>query len=193
MTPNSPYTAARSPTYALLGFLALGPAHGYDLHQRLTSELGQVWHTSQSQTYAILARLEAQGLIEGAAVHRSRLPARRQLELTPAGRAQFEAWLTTPTGASIRAIRVDFITRLYFAAHLRPALLRGMAAEMLDRAQADQHALQIRLAATADEQRFNRLALELRIRQLAAVIDWLTNCIDREGDFRAPARLLDMV
>ena len=36
---------------ALLGLLAIRPDHGYELHQRLSNDLGQVWHISLSQTY----------------------------------------------------------------------------------------------------------------------------------------------
>ena len=185
MPQDAAYTPSRSPEYALLGFLAMGPAHGYDLHQRLVNELGQVWHASQSQTYAILARLEAQGLVCSTVVQQARLPARRLLELTPAGRSHFEAWLATPTGASMRAIRVDFITRLYFAAQLHPERVADMVETEANAARAGLQALRTSLAATPADRRFNRLALELRIRQLAAVVDWLAGCTDIEGDHRA--------
>jgi DNA-binding PadR family transcriptional regulator len=187
MPQDAAYTPSRSPEYALLGFLAVEPAHGYDLHQRLIAELGQVWHTSQSQTYNILSRLEAQGLVRSTLVPQPRLPARRLLELTPAGQAQFEAWLAAPTGASIRAIRVDFITRLYFAARLHPAMVPDMVEEEANSARAGLRALQSSLAAVPAGQRVNRLALELRIRQLAAVIDWLATCTDSDtqGDSHA--------
>jgi hypothetical protein len=38
--------AALSPEYVLLGFLNQQPAHGYDLHERMEAELGQIWHIS---------------------------------------------------------------------------------------------------------------------------------------------------
>jgi DNA-binding PadR family transcriptional regulator len=185
MPQEAAYTPSRSPEYALLGLLAVEPAHGYDLHHRLIAELGQVWHTSQSQTYNILSRLEAQGLVRGTLVPQPRLPARRLLELTPAGRVQFEAWLAAPTGASIRAIRVDFITRLYFAARLHPELVPVMVGEEVKAARAGLHALSTDLDAASANQRFNRLALELRIRQLSAIIDWLINCAGTVGDLHA--------
>ncbi len=39
------------------------PGHGYNLHRKVVSNLGQVWHLSQSQAYAILKRLETRGEI----------------------------------------------------------------------------------------------------------------------------------
>jgi len=46
----------------LLGFLNQQPAHGYDLHERIEAELGQIWRIGLSQTYNILNRLETQGI-----------------------------------------------------------------------------------------------------------------------------------
>jgi DNA-binding PadR family transcriptional regulator len=58
-------TSGLSPEFALLGFLEQSPAHGYELHQRLMNDLGEIWHANLSQTYNILTRLENQGFIEG--------------------------------------------------------------------------------------------------------------------------------
>jgi len=104
MAKNIPYASALAPEYAFLGFLAQQPAHGYELHQRLVAELGQVWHISLSQTYNILSRLQAKGLVAGHVEPQAKLPPRRRLQLTAAGRERFETWLHAPTGSSVRAI-----------------------------------------------------------------------------------------
>ncbi len=106
--------AALSPEYVLLGLLNQQPAHGYDLHQRLIEELGQIWHISLSQTYNILKRLEAKGFIVGVVQVQAKAPPRRRFRLTPLGRRRFEEWLTTSAEPRARAIRVEFLTRLYF-------------------------------------------------------------------------------
>ena len=116
--------AALSPEYVLLGFLNQQPAHGYDLHERIEAELGQIWHISLSQTYNILNRLETQGYIAGVLQEQEKLPARKRFRLTAAGRRRFEDWLSTATESSTRAIRVEFITRLYFACAISPASAR---------------------------------------------------------------------
>ena len=72
---ESHHASALSPEYALLGLLAGSPAHGYELHQVFTTDLGQVWHLSLSQTYNILNRLEAQGFIDGSLQEQEKLPA----------------------------------------------------------------------------------------------------------------------
>ena len=167
------YTSALSPEYALLGFLALAPAHGYELHQRLMNELGQVWHVSLSQTYNILKRLEGQDDIRGTLLPQEKLPPRQHYHLTRRGRQRWEEWLNKPTGSSVRAIRVEFITRLYFA-----PLLGGEKPAQLIRAQIDETRAGLRRLETVrdqvpQEQTFNRLGLDLRLRQLQAVLDWL--------------------
>lgn len=176
MTARTTYSSALSPEYALLGFLAQEPAHGYDLHQRLVNELGQVWHASQSQVYNILNRLERQGFIAATVQEQERLPARRCFQLTPAGRQRFEQWLQATAGCSVRAIRVEFTTRLFFASLLDPALARQLIERQMADTQAGLGRLSRALAELPPDQRFNRLGLELRVRQIASILDWLAVC-----------------
>jgi DNA-binding PadR family transcriptional regulator len=173
MSKRSTYVSALSPEYAVLGFLAQQPAHGYDLHQRLLSELGQVWHIGQSQLYNLLKRLEAQGDIVAALQEQSRLPDRRVFHLTGQGRARFEKWMETPTGSSVRAIRVEFITRLYFARLQNPDLAARLILVQMDETRLGLERLRRKLENLPPEQLFNRLGLELRVRQLNSVLDWL--------------------
>lgn len=176
MDTKTRYIGSLSPEYALLGFLAEQPNHGYGLHQRLVNELGLVWHVSQSQVYSILKRLELGGDISGTVQEQDKLPSRWLYHLTPAGRARFEAWLDTPTGCSVRAIRVEFLTRLYFASRRG-----GSKADALINSQAEEIRKGLsRLTRLLDElpaeQVFNRLGLELRITQLSSILGWLERC-----------------
>ena len=187
MAKNSTYVSALSPEYALLGLLEQGPTHGYDLHRRLSQDLGQVWHISQSQLYNILKRLEAQGDITGEVQTHTRMPDRRILQLTEQGRLRFESWLATPTGCSVRALRVEFITRLYFAS----ARSRDQALGMIeDQTAVLRQGLERLHSAnniySADkmhpaEQIFNHLGLEFRIQQLRAALDWMQSCAETIG------------
>jgi DNA-binding PadR family transcriptional regulator len=176
MPPRPSSASALSPEYPLLGFLAQQPAHGYELHHRLVTDLGQIWHVSLSQAYNILNRLEAQGLITGTLQERNRLPSRRRFRLTAAGRRRFDSWLRAPTGGSVRAIRVEFITRLYFAQALERDVLSDLIeTQTVVTRDALTHLQAIR-SEVPPEHVFNRLGLELRIRQLASVLDWLAQC-----------------
>ncbi len=165
-----------SPEYALLGFLDQRPAHGYELHQRLAAELGQIWRISQSQVYTILNRLEANGLIQGALHEQVKLPARRQFALTDEGRRHFETWLNTPSGSSARAIRVEFASRLYFASERDARLAHRLIDEQAAAVGVGLERLEQTLRELPREQVFNRLGLDLRIRQLASIKDWLRDC-----------------
>jgi PadR family transcriptional regulator AphA len=181
-----------SPEYALLGFLAEQPNHGYELHQRLVSELGHVWHVSQSQVYNILKRLELGGDISGTVQEQSKLPSRLLYRLTPGGRARFETWLDTPTGCSVRAIRVEFLTRLYFASRRGRSNADSLIDSQVKEIRKGLSRLTGLLEELPAEQVFNRLGLELRITQLSSILDWLERCrtlIHRHNDFLKQGQL----
>jgi PadR family transcriptional regulator, regulatory protein AphA len=176
MPKSSRHLSVRSPEYALLGFLYIQSNHGYNLHLQLVTELGHVWHVSQSQTYNILKRLETQGYISSSIKEQEKLPARQILKITASGRRRFKNWLEAPSGNSVRAIRLEFITRLYFAQKLfpdmLPAMLETQSAEIdtaLARFESDR-------GSVPAEQTFNHLSLELRIQQLRSVQDWMIKC-----------------
>jgi DNA-binding PadR family transcriptional regulator len=170
-----------SPEMALLGLLYEGPGHGYDLHRKVISDLGQVWHLSQSQAYAILKRLEVRGDISVEEILQEKLPARQLLHMTPTGRKHFLDWLEAPSGGSTRAIRMEFVTRLYFLRLYMPEKL-SQAFER-QRMEADTHIrrlveMHIELG---NEQIYNRMSLDLRLKQLKTVLEWLD---DYQKDFQ---------
>ena len=162
-----------SPEIALLGFLVSGPSHGYDLHQRFTMELGQVWHLSQSQAYAILKRLENRGDISSRLIEQEKLPARQILNITDAGRQRFFDWLELGVGTTARAIRLEFLTRLYFTQLHRPenieTIYRSQSMEIASRIER----LESLLAHLPPEQVFNRLSLDLRLQQMRLIANWI--------------------
>jgi DNA-binding PadR family transcriptional regulator len=176
MVNKKHHSGSHSPEYALLGFLYDQPNHGYNLHQQLITELGHVWHVSQSQTYAILKRLVKQGDISSSTLEQEKLPARQILEINAAGRRRFKAWLRTPSGSSVRAIRLEFITRLYFAQKLFPETIQKIFEEESTDINAALTRLELARRAIPAEQAFNRFSLDLRIRQLHSVRDWLIEC-----------------
>jgi DNA-binding PadR family transcriptional regulator len=173
MPDPSLFRRPRSPEFALLGFLYLQPGHGYDLHRRLTAELGRTWHVSQSQAYAILKRLEARGEVRATPVRQPGAAQHQRLELTPSGRKRFEAWLAAPTACSVRAVRLEFITRLYFAERIDPGRVQPMIADQLTAVRATHARLQADLTGLPEQDRFNRLSLDLRLHLLDSLLDWL--------------------
>jgi len=174
MTNERPHhIGTLSPEMALLGMLYAEPGHGYDLHRKVITDLGQVWHLSQSQAYTILKRLETKGDITVEEISQDRLPARHLLHMTPSGRQRFLEWLSAPSGGSTRAIRMEFVTRLYFLQNDMPEKI-GEAFRS-QRAEAESHIqrLEKMFSQLSAEQTFNRMSLDMRLRQLKVVLEWL--------------------
>lgn len=162
-----------SPEYVLLGVLYGRPMHGYELHQTIQREFGQVWHISQSQAYNIINRLLSRGLLRAEVQPGEGNPDKHLLFITEAGSSHLMDWLTTPTPAAIQPIRTEFITRLAFTRSTFPQfeeqVIREQSDLVFDRLQQLKDQLQ-RLPA---ESNANRLALELRIRTLTSIAAWL--------------------
>ena len=165
-----------SPEYVLLGFLYRSPCHGYELHQRLMNEFGNIWHASQSQTYNILKRLEAQGIVQATFIEQVKLPSRQQLRLTPLGAERFEAWLAQPTKPSVHALRVEFITRLYFTRQYYPERIKPMVDDQMEVVKAGLAELDEQLAKISDPLSVEWLAVQLRQELLSSVVRWLDKC-----------------
>jgi len=213
------------PEYVFLGFLAESPAHGYQLYQQFKKDLSGLWHISESQMYASLKRLEKRGWIApeekspagadtdanvGAGVKVDELPPARQsrqcYSLTATGLAAYEAWLSSPSPASPRLLKLEFLSRLYFAlrrdvefAYAIIEAQRSALEQELDRLTGTDA---LRIAQKSDQssvqgpaQRANQgrpmgaasnapllfdiniLARDFRIRQIQSTLEWLKNLL----------------
>lgn len=112
---SSSQTDKRNPAYhPILGILSFGPAHGYDICRRLTEEAGSVWRLGKSQIYALLTRMERDGLVEHDRVHQENFPAKNIFRLAPKGEEIFSEWVCKPVN-HIRDMRLEFLTKLWFA------------------------------------------------------------------------------
>lgn len=176
--------SALVPDDTLLGLLAIRAQHGYDLLDcfQQPDGLGRVWTLSTSQLYSVLKRLERRGWIVGHDETPPNAPTRTVYRITPDGDAQMRAWLADPApSASIRAVRVEFLSRLYIA--------RGLGlptAGIIDAQQAacarrrDALRAELRPAREADgPDDIGQLALRLHLAQLDAVIGWIQTEIAR--------------
>lgn len=158
---------------AVLGFLLDGPSHGYDLHQRFIAELGQVWHLSQSQAYAVLKRLEHRGDVLTRGRLKGKASVRQMLSISSAGRRRFLQWLEEGRGTNARSIRLELLTRLYFAQKHRPASSRRILTSQLDEIERNLDHLQAALDGTSGASVYDRLSLDLRLRQMQLIHDWV--------------------
>jgi DNA-binding PadR family transcriptional regulator len=167
------HTGNLSPEFALLGFLTAGPSHGYDLHQRFTTELGHVWHLSQSQAYAILKRLEQRGDITSQVVEQDKLPARQKMRITAQGHKRFFEWLEVGIGKNSRSIRLEFLTRLYFTKLHQPENIGVIFEKQLAEIESAIGRLTGLLEHLPPEQIYNRLSLDLRLQQMLLIQNWM--------------------
>lgn len=173
MAQKDHHTGNLSPEFALLGFLIAGPSHGYDLHQRLSAELGHVWHVSQSQAYAILKRLEQRGDISVQVVEQEKLPARQMLNITEPGRRRFFEWLDVGIGRNARSVRLEFLTRLYFTQLYKPESIAKIYHAQTAEVESSITRLESLLEHLPPEQIFNRLSLNLRLQQMQLIQSWM--------------------
>ena len=177
MAQNKPHDIGTlSPEMALLGMLYEAPGHGYELHRKVVNDLGHVWHLRQSQAYAILKRLEAQGDISMEKLPQVKLPTRQLLHMTPQGRKRFLEWLDSPSGGSSRAIRLEFVTRLYFLQMYMPEKLAQAFARQKKEAEKHIKRLKEMRAEIPPEQIYNIMSVDLRLEQLKSVLEWLDDC-----------------
>jgi DNA-binding PadR family transcriptional regulator len=162
-----------SPEMALLGLLYREAGHGYDLHRKIVADLGHVWHLSQSQAYSILKRLETRGDISVQEILQEKLPPRQLLHITHQGQQTFLAWLDTPSGSSTRAIRMEFITRLYFMNMYFPEKISPTFDQQRAEIERNIQRLEETLTDLPQEQIYNRMSLQMRLKQLHLVLEWL--------------------
>jgi DNA-binding PadR family transcriptional regulator len=120
--------------------------------------------------------LQAQGFIAGSEQTQGNAPARRHFRLTLAGRRRFETWLNTPTECSSRAIRIEFLSRLYFARAISLDVAERLIEQQIETTRADLARLNDQLDEIPGDHTFNRLGLGLRVRQMASILDWLGEC-----------------
>jgi DNA-binding PadR family transcriptional regulator len=165
-----------TPDYVLLGLLAAQPCHGYQLLDifRRPDQLGRVWHLGSSQLYAVLKRLEQKAWITGQEVTVADAPPRTEYNLTALGQQQLEQWLYEPApSASIRRVRVEFLSRLYVARLLNIPTAQIVSAQKKACREHKGFLVEQQAKSTPG---VGLLALEFVIYQLEAILRWIDRC-----------------
>jgi DNA-binding PadR family transcriptional regulator len=80
-------------SYVLMGLLAAGPRHGYDLKQEHDARLPLTRPLAYGQVYATIERLQRDGHIEAYASGQDGGPRRTAYALTDRGRGEIQQWL----------------------------------------------------------------------------------------------------
>lgn len=162
--------------YGLLGLVALAPASGYELMQKIRP----LWPVQHSQIYPMLAKLEGEGLVTVNLVHQFDRPDKKVYSITAAGSAAFADWLAAQTPAPLN--RDEFVLKAYCLSQLTPAQATALFAEQRARQEADLQEMGRRLALLIEEvggepdrqsPQFGRfLLLHRAIRRAQALLDW---------------------
>jgi DNA-binding PadR family transcriptional regulator len=104
--------------HAVLALLAAKPAHGYELRTSFEEAVGDQWGGMNiGHLYQVLDRLARDGLITSERQPQPVKPDRVMHQLTPAGRAELDRWLTEPSVRQ-RGYRDDFFLKVMAAARL---------------------------------------------------------------------------
>jgi DNA-binding PadR family transcriptional regulator len=176
--------------YILLGFLEQKPIHGYDLYKQITGfdAISMVWSVKQSQLYALLERLEEEGLVYSTLIQGESHPNRKEYHITSVGRQTFYAWRESPVDHS-RDIRIEFLAKVYFALQSGPeAVLDLVEAQEVNCFEWLSH-FQNGLMNITEDQVYERIALQYRSHQVQATIDWLESTRKEIGtQLRAPQK-----
>jgi DNA-binding PadR family transcriptional regulator len=121
---------------AVLGLLAWsGESSGYELHKRAERSVGFIWAPARSQLYAVLKRLEADGLVRGRRVAQADRPDKRLFSLTPEGTDTLRAWLDRVDPIEPED-RDGVLLKVFFGAHGDPEAGRRQLLDYRARAEA---------------------------------------------------------
>ena len=171
---NKQNSSLNASEYTLLGFLAGGPCHGYELHRKFTASdgVGMIWGMKISNMYAQLEKLERRGLISGRLLENEQRPARTQYSLTPSGKKQFSTWLHQPVQHP-RDFRHDFFLQLYFIMLYEPGELDSLVENQIEVCQSWLGHLSEQRAVPSGTIEFTDLTNSFRHSQIQSMVDWL--------------------
>ncbi|HLJ80572.1 MAG TPA: PadR family transcriptional regulator [Ktedonobacterales bacterium] len=106
--------------YIILGLLGAHPMSGYDIKRAFDRSLATYWNAGNSQIYTTLKALAARGLVSSELIVQEGRPNRRVYTLTPAGRAELDAWLGEDVPG--RFTKDEFLTKLFFCGQTSDAV-----------------------------------------------------------------------
>jgi molybdate-binding protein/DNA-binding PadR family transcriptional regulator len=121
-----------APTHALLGLLARGARHGYELKRTVDAEFAPYWRIDFAQLYRSLAKMTRAGWVKARVEPGAGGPDRKVYTLTARGRQTFDAWLGEPARD-----RDEFFVKVRFAAERGAPVTRLIEAQR--RTRADEH------------------------------------------------------
>jgi DNA-binding PadR family transcriptional regulator len=163
--------------HVLLGVLADGPAHGYDLKREHDSRFPGAKPLAYGQVYATLSRLERDGLVEVVQTSQDGGPERTTYALTSSGQQSLAAWLDEPEQAgpyTADDLVRKTVTSLHLGADAGDFLRRQRAVHL---ARMRELVVLQREATDTDQQ----IAVDHTISHLDADLRWMETAAARVG------------
>jgi molybdate-binding protein/DNA-binding PadR family transcriptional regulator len=162
--------------HALLGLLARGERHGYDLRHELAEEFGPGWRLDFGQLYRLLASMKRKGWVGARLEPGPHGPDRKVYAITARGRVELKRWLSEPV-ARVQRGRDEFDVKLRFGLAAQRAPLAALIDErrrLLESQCAVQRSLREQAQQAGDSGRW--LLTDARVRQAEAGLDALASC-----------------
>ncbi|MCL5125248.1 MAG: PadR family transcriptional regulator [Deltaproteobacteria bacterium] len=156
--------------FAVLGALDGQDSHGYRLITFLQDNLAGVCWLGRSQIYALLTKLEHEGLVKFERMEQENFPARKVYELTTQGRNVLNEWLLKPV-SYMRDLRVEFLIKLFFARLKSTTVEQNLLKSQLDLCEAKLSRL-IKIKSRTSSKIVEE-AIDYRISMAQASIFWL--------------------
>ncbi|MBA3418155.1 MAG: PadR family transcriptional regulator [Geodermatophilaceae bacterium] len=173
--------------HVLLGLLANGQRHGYDLKRQYQRRFPSAKPLAAAQIYATLERLLRDGLVAAGATERAGGPDRTLFAVTRRGRAELDRWLSEVELPS------EYVANL-LAVKVTLALLiadQAVAADFL-RCQREAHLTrmreQTRVKADPHADLLRVVAADYAINHLDADLRWIDSTLQRVGQLAKEIR-----
>ncbi len=123
--------------HVILGFLSVGPMHGYALKRWLSPALPRGKRINDGLLYPTLSRLEQAGWVRKSSNRKGQGPPRNVFHLTTPGKKEFARWLEDDSDEADE-VRYDFLVghpflaKCIFFRELAPDVIRDKIATQLE-------------------------------------------------------------
>jgi DNA-binding PadR family transcriptional regulator len=101
--------ATLSIKHALLGLLARGEQHGYELKAAVEADLVPLSPMNFGQVYAALDKLERDGFVSHRSVEQAERPTKKVYRLTDSGRRELTSWMRGPSTPDLDLRNATFL------------------------------------------------------------------------------------
>ncbi|MFJ6456590.1 PadR family transcriptional regulator [Paenarthrobacter sp. NPDC091669] len=167
-------------TQTLLGLIAAGPSHGYDLKSSYDRFFGSKKPLAYGQVYTTLSRLQRDDLIVALGHESGGGPERKLYQITSSGRDRVSQWLFTPD------VPATWLQSNLFAKTVVALLLGDDANRLLDLQRAE-HMEQLRQMTQAKRNAdlMNVLLLDHALFQIEANLRWMDLTEARLAELRS--------